>query len=116
LAGVLAHDSSRRCGKTGAGLFGIFLHVDVSGHRDLGVYAGVSRKRVREVGELIVKEMLGLSSTLTGDELEKAKRHLKGNMLLALESTNSRMNNIARQEMYFGRYISLMRSSDLSTG
>jgi len=71
-----------------------------------GVYAGVSRKRVREVSELIVKEMLELSSTLTGDELEKAKRHLKGNMLLALESTNSRMNNIARQEMYFGRYIS----------
>ena len=80
-----------------------------------GVYAGVSRKRVREVSELIVKEMLELSSTLTGDELEKAKRHLKGNMLLALESTNSRMNNIARQEMYFGRYISpdeIIRSVD----
>ena len=71
-----------------------------------GVYAGVSRKRVREVCELIVKEMLELGSTLTDDELDKAKRHLKGNMILALESTNSRMNNIARQEMYYGRYIS----------
>jgi predicted Zn-dependent peptidase len=70
------------------------------------VYAGVSRKRVREVCELIVKEMLELGSTLTDDELDKAKRHLKGNMILALESTNSRMNNIARQEMYYGRYIS----------
>jgi predicted Zn-dependent peptidase len=80
-----------------------------------GVYAGVSRKRVREVSELIVKEMLNLSSTLNGDEIEKAKRHLKGNMLLALESTNSRMNNIARQEMYFGKYISpdeIIRSVD----
>ena len=71
-----------------------------------GVYAGVSRKRVREVCELIVKEMLELGSTLTDDELDKAKRHLKGNMILALESTSSRMNNIARQEMYYGRYIS----------
>jgi predicted Zn-dependent peptidase len=71
-----------------------------------GVYAGVSRKRVREVCELIVKEMLELGGTLTEDELDKAKRHLKGNMILALESTNSRMNNIARQEMYYGKYIS----------
>ena len=80
-----------------------------------GVYAGVSRKRVREVCELIVKEMLELGSTLTDDELDKAKRHLKGNMILALESTNSRMNNIARQEMYYGRYISpdeIIRSVD----
>jgi predicted Zn-dependent peptidase len=71
-----------------------------------GVYAGVSRKRVKEVCELIVGEMLTLGGTLTTDELDKAKRHLKGNMLLALESTNSRMNNIARQEMYYGKYIS----------
>ena len=81
----------------------------------LGVYAGVSRKRVREACELIVREMLGLSKTLTEDELDKAKRHLKGNMILALESTNSRMNNIARQEMYYGRYISpdeIIRSVD----
>jgi len=27
-------------------------------------------------------------------------------MILGLESTNSRMNNIARQEISFGRYIS----------
>jgi predicted Zn-dependent peptidase len=70
------------------------------------VYAGVSRKRVAEVVEVIMKEMIGLRDTLTEHELDKAKKHLKGNMLLALESTNSRMNNIARQEIYFGRYIS----------
>lgn len=71
-----------------------------------GVYAGVSKKRIREVAELIIHEMLSLKDTLTEDELDKAKRHLKGNMILGLESTNSRMNNIARQEINFGRYIS----------
>jgi predicted Zn-dependent peptidase len=71
-----------------------------------GVYAGVSKKRIREVAELIIREMLTLSETLTEDDLDKAKRHLKGNMILGLESTNSRMNNIARQEIYFERYIS----------
>ncbi len=71
-----------------------------------GVYAGVSKKRIREVAELIIQEMLSLKDTLTDEELDKAKRHLKGNMILGLESTNSRMNNIARQEICFGRYIS----------
>jgi predicted Zn-dependent peptidase len=71
-----------------------------------GVYAGVSKKRIREVAELIIHEMLSLKDTLKEDELDKAKRHLKGNMILGLESTNSRMNNIARQEIYFKSYIS----------
>jgi predicted Zn-dependent peptidase len=71
-----------------------------------GVYAGVSKKRIREVAELTIREMLSLKDTLTEDELDKAKRHLKGNMILGLESTNSRMNNIARQEIYFKSYIS----------
>ena len=70
-----------------------------------GVYAGVSKKRIREVAEVVISEMRALSGTLTDIELERAKNHLKGNLMLGLESTNSRMNNIARQEIYFGRYI-----------
>ncbi|MEW6675280.1 MAG: pitrilysin family protein [Nitrospirota bacterium] len=71
-----------------------------------GVYAGVSRKRVREVVELILKEMYGLKDTLTEIELQRAKNQLKGNIILGLESSSSRMNNIARQEIYYGRYYS----------
>jgi predicted Zn-dependent peptidase len=55
---------------------------------------------------LIVAEMLNLNGSLTDVELERAKNHLKGNLILGLESTNSRMNNLARQEIYFGAYIS----------
>jgi predicted Zn-dependent peptidase len=80
-----------------------------------GVYAGVSRKKIREVAELILSEMVALADTLTEIELDHAKKHLKGNLILGLESTNSRMNNIARQEIYFGRYISpdeIMKSVD----
>jgi predicted Zn-dependent peptidase len=70
-----------------------------------GVYAGVSKKRVREVAELVIQELLGLKDSVTDVELQRAKNHLKGNLILGLESTSSRMNNIARQEMYFGKYI-----------
>ena len=39
----------------------------------------------------------------TPEELFSAKRHLKGSILLSLESTVSRMSGIARQEYYFGK-------------
>jgi len=71
-----------------------------------GVYAGVSKKKIRETAELIIAEMLNLPGTLTDSELERAKNHLKGNLILGLESTSSRMNNLARQEIYFKKYIS----------
>jgi predicted Zn-dependent peptidase len=71
-----------------------------------GVYAGISRKRVGEVAELIIKEMHDLKSTLTEVELQRSKNQLKGNIILGLESTSSRMTNIARQEIYHGKYYS----------
>ena len=39
-------------------------------------------------------------------ELETSKRQLKGNLLLGLESTSNRMNQLARNEIYSGRHIS----------
>ena len=71
-----------------------------------GIYAGVSKKKVTEAVEVIIDEMLALKDTLTDAELQRAKNHLKGNLILGLEATSSRMNNIARQEMYFGKYFS----------
>jgi predicted Zn-dependent peptidase len=71
-----------------------------------GVYAGTARKRVVEVIELIAKEMRELKDTITDAELRRAKDQIKGNLILGLESSSSRMQNIARQEIYHGRYFS----------
>jgi len=79
--------------------------------RDAGcfsVYAGTATERARQVVPLIIEEFRRLKETpLSDEELQRAKDYLKGNLLLSLESTMSRMSNLARQEMYFGRYISL---------
>ena len=40
-------------------------------------------------------------------ELQRAKDHLKGSLVLNLESTTSRMSQLARSEIYFGRQIGL---------
>ena len=39
--------------------------------------------------------------------MRRAKDHLKGSMMLSLESTSARMSNLARQAMYFNRFLSL---------
>ncbi|MDC4225677.1 MAG: hypothetical protein MPW15_15875 [Candidatus Manganitrophus sp.] len=40
-------------------------------------------------------------------ELEKAKNHIKGSLMLSMESTSSRMSKLAKDELYFGRYFTL---------
>lgn len=80
-----------------------------------GVYAGTAKKRVPEVIDIIIEEMKTLKDTISGDELSRAKDQLKGNLILGLESTNSRMQSIARQEIYHERYFSpdeLMKEID----
>ena len=71
-----------------------------------GVYAGTARKKVVEVIELIAREMRELKDSITDAELRRAKDQIKGNLILGLESSSSRMQNIARQEIYHGRYFS----------
>jgi predicted Zn-dependent peptidase len=86
------------------------IYSDLSPYRDTGtlcVYAGTSAGKAMEVVELIMVEFAKLKQTpLTPDELTRAKDQLKGNILMGLESSNSRMANLARQEMYFRQFFS----------
>ncbi|HTS69184.1 MAG TPA: pitrilysin family protein [Terriglobia bacterium] len=85
----------------------------------LSVYAGTSADKAREVIRLVLAEFCELKANPIGDEeLQRAKDYLKGSLLLSLESSTSRMGNVARQEMYFGRYITqdeIARSVDAVT-
>ena len=42
---------------------------------------------------------------MSDSELDRAKDQLKSNMVIGLESCSSRMANLARQQMYFGRFF-----------
>jgi len=56
----------------------------------------------------IVAELRKLKTELVPpDELRRAKDQLKGSLMLGLESSTSRMSNLARQEMYFDRFAGL---------
>jgi len=84
---------------------------ELSMYRDTGcmaIYAGTSIETAGKVIESIVRELRELKQNLVPEEeLRRAKDHLKGSFMLGLESTSSRMGNLARQEMYFKRFFSL---------
>jgi predicted Zn-dependent peptidase len=72
------------------------------------VYAGTAIETATQVVNSVVEEFRQLKQELIGEEeLRRAKDHLKGSLMLSLESTSSRMSNLARQELYFDRFMSL---------
>ncbi|UCE71390.1 MAG: insulinase family protein [Nitrospiraceae bacterium] len=81
-------------------------HTSYSDTGVWSVYAGTEKKHVSEVINVTVDEITGLETSLTAEELARAKAQLKGNLILALESTSNKMTNIAKQELYYGRYYS----------
>jgi predicted Zn-dependent peptidase len=87
------------------------IYSDLAPYRDTGslcVYAGTSSDRALQVIDLIMEEFRRLKTEpLQPGELRRAQDQLKGNLLLSLESSMSRMSNLARQQMYFGRFFDL---------
>jgi len=83
----------------------------LSAYRDAGsftIYAGCSNDAVGEVLDLVVEELRGVKlAPVPHAELQRAKDHLKGSLMLSLENTASRMSHIARQEIYFDRQFGL---------
>jgi predicted Zn-dependent peptidase len=74
----------------------------------LAVCAGTSRENAGKVVDSVMKELADLKNQkVSPEELRRSKDHLKGSFMLGLESTSSRMGNLARQELFFGRFVSL---------
>ena len=76
----------------------------LSSYRDSGaltIYAGCANESVRELVDVVVQEIRRMKrEPLAAGELRRAKDHLKGSLVLGLESTSSRMSHLARQAIY----------------
>jgi predicted Zn-dependent peptidase len=87
------------------------VYSELTMYHDAGcmlIYAGTSLRSAGKVVESIVHELHEIAEhPVTAEELRRAKDHLKGSYVLGLESTSSRMGNLARQEFYFQRFFSL---------
>jgi len=87
------------------------VYSELNLFRDTGcfmIYAGTAVETATRVVNSVVDEFRQLKQELIGeDELRRAKDHLKGSLMLSLESTSSRMSNLARQELYFDKFLTL---------
>jgi len=87
------------------------IYSDLNPYRDTGclaVYAGTSLASAAKVVQSVVSEFRKLKTELVPEEeLRRSKAQLKGSLMLSLESSTSRMSNLARQEMYFDRFYDL---------
>ncbi|MBI3995098.1 MAG: insulinase family protein [Nitrospirae bacterium] len=90
-------------------VYSIYSHF--AGFKDAGmltVYAACSPKVVRQVLDITIRELRRLRERgVRNDELRRAVDQMKGGTLLSLESTNSRMSRLARDEIFFGRFFTL---------
>jgi predicted Zn-dependent peptidase len=83
----------------------------LSAYRDTGsmtIYAGCANDAVDELIDVVIAELRRTKDEpMAESELRRAKDHLKGSLMLNLESTSSRMSHLARQEIYFDRQFGL---------
>jgi predicted Zn-dependent peptidase len=87
------------------------IHSGVQSYADTGtlyVYAATDASNFSKVLKSTLKELRDVKKQgVTQDELKRSKDHLKGSLMLSLESTSSRMNRLAKHELHFGSFLTL---------
>ena len=72
-----------------------------------GVYAGTDPADSRELLDLVVAELAAAADKADAAEVDRAKALMKVSLLMALESSGARADQIARQMLVYGRPIPL---------
>jgi predicted Zn-dependent peptidase len=71
-------------------------------------YAGTTPSRAEEVLSIMRRQMRDIAAGgLTAEELERAKGHMKGSLVLSLEDTSGRMSRIGKSEISHGEILSV---------
>ena len=87
------------------------IYSYVTSYRDTGlltVYAGTDPSNTLEMVRLVTKELRKIKEEgITQAEETRVRNQIKGSLVLSLESSNSHMSRLARQEIYFGKYLSM---------
>lgn len=82
-----------------------------SSYRDSGlftIYAGTAPKQLEEVTQVITDTLAKLKAKgISEEELKKGKEQLKGSLMLSLESTNSRMSRLGKNELLLSKHLTL---------
>ena len=82
-------------------------HSAYSDHGTLAIYGGTSNEQLPELQEKILESIRKMQSGgLTKIEVDDSKEQFRGNLLLGMESTSSRMSRNGKHELLMGKHIS----------
>jgi len=85
------------------------IYSFVPSYRDsgmFGIYAGTGSEETAELMPLLCDEVLKVQDGVKEDEVARARAQLKASILMSLESSSSRCEQLARQIQVFGRPLS----------
>src|SRR5437588_2424567 len=81
------------------------FHAPYSDTGMFGLYAGTDAADLPELMRVVVDEITNGSETITEVEIARAKTQMKAGLLMALESSSARTEQLARQMFAWGRPI-----------
>lgn len=83
-----------------------------SDHGLFGVYGGTSPAMVPEMIDVTLDQMQAISEYMSAEELQISRAQLKAGLLMAIESTSSRIEQMGRQLLFFDRVIPIEEMID----
>jgi predicted Zn-dependent peptidase len=83
------------------------FHAPYSDTGMFGLYAGTDAADLPELMRVVVGEITSAAETITEAEVARAKAQMKAGLLMALESSSARAEQLARQMFAWGRPIPL---------
>jgi predicted Zn-dependent peptidase len=87
------------------------IYSYASSYSDTGaltIYAATRPREATRVIDLVRREMKRFHRQgIDREELQRVKEQIKGGLMLSVESTQSRMSKLAKDELYHGRHLSL---------
>ncbi len=78
-------------------------------HQDdglLSIYTGTGKEHMIEIMPLLIQELKNIQKSIKPEELQRTKAQLKSSLLMSMESTNSRCEQIARHIQIYERILS----------
>lgn len=84
------------------------IYSYTSSYQDGGlfaVYAGTGEDEVEELIPLVCDEVMKVTAAVTPEEVHRARAQLKASVLMSLESTSARCEQLARQLFIYGRPV-----------
>lgn len=84
------------------------IYSFASSYQDGGlfaIYAGTGEDDVEELIPLLCDEIVKVTQGISDDEVRRSRAQIKAGILMGLESTSSRCEQLARQLLVFGRPI-----------